>query len=169
MKKVLYGIFVFLFALILIGCGKSDEDKLQEYLEKISIQTEADANFYLPTCIDNLTDHSISWESSNKDVIRIGNMNLSTVGHYGGSVTAIKNALKENLGLKDKEVIKKISFDINSPYQEKVIGKNIYTNKNATVVMGNYIKKDLSVLEKWAKENGYTIEVTEKETVGADK
>lgn len=34
MKKILYGIFVFLFALVLIGCGKSDEDKLQEYLEK---------------------------------------------------------------------------------------------------------------------------------------
>lgn len=95
--------------------------------------------------------------------IRIGNMNLSTVGHYGGSVTAIKNALKENLGLKDKEVIKTISFNINSPYVEKVIGKNIYTNKNAPVVMGNYVKKDLSVLQKWATENGYTMEITEKE------
>ena len=88
MKKILYGIFVFLFALVLIGCGKSDEDKLQEYLEKISVQTEADANFYLPTCIDNLTDHSISWESSNKDVIRIGNMaNIEGVNYYTANVT----------------------------------------------------------------------------------
>ena len=48
--------------------------------------------------------------------IRIGNMNLSTVGHYGGSVDAIKAALKENLGLKDKETTKTISFNINKKY-----------------------------------------------------
>ena len=95
--------------------------------------------------------------------IRIGNMNLSTVGHYGGSVDAIKAALKENLGLKEKEVIKKMSFNINNKYEEKVIGKNVYTNKNATVVMGNYVKKDISVLQKWADENEFTLNITEKE------
>ena len=95
--------------------------------------------------------------------IRIGNMNLSTVGHYGGSVNAIKAALKENLGLKEKDTIKKVSFNINNPYQEKVIGKNIYTNKNAPVLMSDYTKKDISILKKWADENGFTIEITEKD------
>lgn len=95
--------------------------------------------------------------------IRIGNMNLSTVGHYGGSVDAIKAALKENLGLKEKETIKKMSFNINNKYEEKVIGKNIFTNKNATVVMGDYVRKDISVLQKWALENEYTLNITEKE------
>lgn len=95
--------------------------------------------------------------------IRIGNMNLSTVGHYGGSVDAIKSALKENLGLKEKESIKKMSFNINNPYKETVIGKNIYTNKNAPKLMENFEKKDISVLQKWAANNGYTVQIEEKE------
>jgi len=96
MKKILYGIFVFIFALLLIGCKKSDEDKLQEYLNKITIQNEANENFYLPSCIDNLTDHSISWESSNKEIIRIGNLaNIDGVNFYTANVTR---------GDEDKEV-----------------------------------------------------------------
>lgn len=95
--------------------------------------------------------------------IRIGNMDLSTVGHYGGSIDAIKNALKENLGLKEKKAIKTISFNINNPYKETIIGKNITTYKNAPVLMGNYVKKDISTLQNWANSNGYTIEITEKE------
>ena len=67
-------------------------------------------------------------------------MNLSTVGHYGGSVDAIKEALKENLNLKTPKTTKNIKFDINNPYQEKVIGKNIYTNKNETSLIGNTTK-----------------------------
>ncbi len=95
--------------------------------------------------------------------IRIGNMDLSTVGHYGGSVDAIKDALKENLGLQEKKAIKTFNFDINSPYKETVIGKNIYTNKNAPVLMGDYLKKDLSILTKWASNNGYSVDIEEQE------
>lgn len=95
--------------------------------------------------------------------IRIGNMDLSTVGHYGGSVDAIKKALKENLGLKQQDVIKNLSFDINKPYQETIIGKNIYTNKNAPALMGNYVKKDINTLKNWANSNGYILEIEERE------
>ena len=95
--------------------------------------------------------------------IRIGNMDLSTVGHYGGSVEAIKSALKENLGLKEKETIKKLSFDINNPYKETVIGKNVYTDKNPPKLMINFTKKDISVLKNWADTNGYTLEIEERE------
>jgi len=101
--------------------------------------------------------------TSYTQTIRIGNMDLSTVGHYGGSVNLIKKALKENLGLKEKEVIKNLSFDINNPYQEIVIGKNVYTDKNAPVLMGNYIKKDINSLKNWANNNGYLVEIEEKE------
>ena len=88
MKKMLYFIFVVLFALVLVGCTPSDEAKLQEYLSKITVQTEAQENFYLPSSIDGLTDHSISWESSNKEVIRIGNLaSVNGVNYYTANVT----------------------------------------------------------------------------------
>ena len=88
MKKMLYFIFVVLFALVLAGCTPSDEAKLQEYLSKITVQTEAQENFYLPSSIDGLTDHSISWESSNKEVIRIGNLaSVNGVNYYTANVT----------------------------------------------------------------------------------
>lgn len=88
MKKILYGIFVMLFALVLVGCGQSDEKKLEKYLSKITVQTEATENFYLPCSIDNLTDHSISWESSDKAVIKIGNLaEIEGVSYYTANVT----------------------------------------------------------------------------------
>ena len=88
MKKILYGIFVMLFAMVLIGCGQSDEKKLEKYLSKITVQTEATENFYLPSSIDNLTDHSISWESSDKNVIKIGNLApIDGIYYYTANVT----------------------------------------------------------------------------------
>ena len=95
--------------------------------------------------------------------IRIGNLNLSTVGNYGGSVDAVVTKMKENLGIKDKATIKNISFDINDKYVEKIVGSNIYTNKNAPVLMSNFVKKDINTLLNWAKENDFEVEITEKE------
>lgn len=95
--------------------------------------------------------------------IRIGNMDLSTVGHYGGSIDAIISALKENLGIKEKKTIKTLAFDINNPYKETVIGKNIYTNKNSVPLMPDFVRKDISVLQTWANDNGYTVEIIERE------
>ena len=87
MKKILYSIFVVVLSFILVACAPSDEEKLQEYIGKITVQTEATENFYLPSVIDNLTDHSISWESSNTDVIRIGNLaNIDGVNYYTANV-----------------------------------------------------------------------------------
>ena len=87
MKKILYSIFVIVLSFILVACAPSDEEKLQEYLGKITVQEEALENFYLPYSIDSLTDHSISWESSNSDVIKIGNLaNIDGVNYYTANV-----------------------------------------------------------------------------------
>lgn len=46
---------------------------------------------------------------------------------YNESVSEVSNAMKENLGLKEKETIKTFSFDSQEEYEEKVIGKGNYS------------------------------------------
>lgn len=46
---------------------------------------------------------------------------------YNESVSEVSNAMKENLGLKEKETIKTFSFDSQEKYEEKVIGKGNYS------------------------------------------
>lgn len=58
--------------------------------------------------------------------INISNMNLSMIIPHQKSINAVSNAMKENLGLKEKETIKTFSFNINNPYEEETIGKGIY-------------------------------------------
>lgn len=57
--------------------------------------------------------------------VNISGMNLSMIVAHQNSITAISNAMKENLGLKEKETIKNISFNINNPYEETTIGSGI--------------------------------------------
>lgn len=58
--------------------------------------------------------------------VNISNMNLSMIIPHKNSINVVSNAMKENLGLKEKDVIKTFSFNINNPYEEVVIGKGIY-------------------------------------------
>ena len=52
---------------------------------------------------------------------------LSCLGYYKGSLEAITNAMKENLGLKDIEVIKTFTYDYSDDYNlsSTIIGKGI--------------------------------------------
>lgn len=58
--------------------------------------------------------------------IHISGLNLSMIIPHKNSITTVSNAMKENLDLKKKDVIKTLSFDINKPYEESVIGKGVY-------------------------------------------
>lgn len=58
--------------------------------------------------------------------IHISGLNLSMIIPHQNSINVVSNAMKENLDLKKKDVIKNLSFDINNPYEEEVIGKGIY-------------------------------------------
>lgn len=60
------------------------------------------------------------------EYINISGMNLSMIIAHQNSINAVSNAMKENLGLRDKEVIKTLSFNINNPYEETIIGSGIY-------------------------------------------
>lgn len=58
--------------------------------------------------------------------INISGMNLSMIIAHQNSINAVSNAMKENLGQKNKDVIKTFNFNINSPYEETTIGSGIY-------------------------------------------
>lgn len=58
--------------------------------------------------------------------VNISGMNLSMIVAHQNSINAVSNAMKENLGLRNKEVIKTFSFNINNPYEDTVIGSGIY-------------------------------------------
>lgn len=60
------------------------------------------------------------------EYVNISGMDLSMVIAHQNSINAVSSAMKENLGLKEKEVIKTISFNINNPYEETTIGSGIY-------------------------------------------
>ena len=98
MKKILFNIFIVLIALVLVGCGQSDEKKLKSYLNKISIETEVTENFYLPSSVDGLNDHSISWESSNTKAIKVGNLaTVDGANYYNAKVTRSLEDVEEFL------------------------------------------------------------------------
>lgn len=57
--------------------------------------------------------------------INISGMDLSMIIPHQNSINAISAAMKENLGLKEKEMIKTFKFNINEPYEETTIGSDI--------------------------------------------
>lgn len=77
---------------------------------------------------------------------------------YDSSVKAVSNAMKENLGLKKAKPIKKFSFNINNPYEEKVIGKD-NTSKSSLVLLPNFVGKPLSYVNSFCSSNGIKVNV----------
>lgn len=59
--KVLSFIFILIFSFILVGCKNNDEELLQSYYDKLTIDTTIDGYMELPMYIDNLDDHNIGW------------------------------------------------------------------------------------------------------------
>ena len=75
MKSKLFSfILVLLFLFVLVGCGEpkvSDEEILNGYLSSVSLPTTIKEDFTLPYSVDNKDDHTITWVSSNTEVISI--------------------------------------------------------------------------------------------------
>lgn len=74
--------------------------------------------------------------------VRVSGLPLSMVVNYDDSVNAVKNAMKENLGLINKKSTYKLSFDINTPYTDTTIGSNMY-GKQSLEVLPNFTKYTL--------------------------
>ena len=78
--------------------------------------------------------------------------------YYNDSFNEIVKAMKINLGLEDKEIIKTISFNINNPYKEKTIGKGTFYQKDIDIVP-NFKGNTLSEVETWANSRGISLNV----------
>lgn len=85
-------------------------------------------------------------------------MNLYNFVPYNNSVAEIKTALKENLGIQKVKEIKKISFDVNTPYVEKVVGKGEY-KENRISLLPNFVGKDIDFVQAYATKNSLKIEI----------
>ena len=86
------------------------------------------------------------------------NLNLYNYVLYDESVKAVSNAMKENLGLKPTKVIKSFSFDVNTPYEKEVIGKNLSGKKSLTLVP-SFVGQTLSYAQSWCSSHGISVSV----------
>ncbi len=89
-----------------------------------------------------------------------GGTNLSLYNYvlYDDSVKAVSNAMKENLGEKKTKVIKSFSFDINTPYEKKVIGADI-TGTRSLVQLPNFVGQTVDYVRSYCSRNGISLSV----------
>lgn len=94
-------------------------------------------------------------------------LNLYNFIPYQGSIDDVIKAMKINLELEEKEVIKKFSFSVNEPYVETVIGKGNYTTlstdvkSQSLISLIGYTKEQAS---SYANKNNIKITFVEQET-----
>lgn len=95
-------------------------------------------------------------EYSNLNV-RISNNGpfTSAITFHNDSMEAIKKAMRINLGLEEKEMIKTFSFDANEEYTSKIIGKGLRSGGILEVVP-NFIGGTVAQAEEWANKNNIT-------------
>ena len=79
------------------------------------------------------------------------------------SVTAVSNAMKENLGLKPRTLIKEFSYVYGENYKAEVIGKNV-SGSNSFALLADFTKMTKEEAEAWAKKSNITIIWEEVET-----
>lgn len=92
-----------------------------------------------------------------------GNGYTYTFQNFQGSLDDIVKAMKINLGQMTKEEIKTFSFDINSPYEKKIIGDEYY-NEPRKQLIPNFSAYSLSEAQSWASRNGFNIAINTVET-----
>ena len=93
-------------------------------------------------------------------IVDYGGSNLSLYNYvlYNASVKACSNAMKENLGLKERKVVKSFSFDINTPYEKEVIGKKV-TDKTSLVFVPNFVGQSSSYAQSWCSSHGIKVSI----------
>lgn len=91
------------------------------------------------------------------------NMYTSAIGHYEGSLDAIKKAMKVNLELEEPEVIKTFKYSYNEAYESKLIGQGITTGEKLTLVP-SFIGQTASYVRDWGNQNGINIIVDGSES-----
>jgi len=103
--------------------------------------------------ISGYSEHIMDYSAFDNQGMR---MNLYNFIPYKGSVRDITNAMKINLGEKEAKVIKTLSFDINEPYTENVVGKGNY-NESRLSLLPNFIGSSEATVDTYAKKHGFKV------------
>lgn len=77
---------------------------------------------------------------------------------YKGSINDIKEALKNNLNPKDKKDIKDFSFNVDTPYTEKVIGQGKYSETRINL-LANLVGMNEKEASNYLKNNNLTANI----------
>lgn len=85
---------------------------------------------------------------------------------YQGSINEISKAMKINLGLLKDDPIKSFDFDINTPYEEKIIGKGKY-NDSGISILPSFVGRPLSEVQSYCNSRGISLNVEKVETISS--
>ena len=83
-------------------------------------------------------------------------MYTSALGYYDGSLEAIKELMKENLGLKEKKQIKTFSYKFGENYEANSTGKGITAGSRLQTVP-SFIGQSEAQVRNWGSANGVNI------------
>ncbi len=82
---------------------------------------------------------------------------------YKGSIEDISTAMKINLEEQEQTIIKKYNFNINNPYEKKIIGKGYY-NESGIALLPSFVGKDISNAQNYCSTRGITLNIEKIET-----
>lgn len=82
----------------------------------------------------------------------------------GASLNAIVSAMKQNLGLEEVTVVKKMEFDISKPFEMKTIGADVYGGGASYSLLPNFVGSSESYARSWLSSHGIAVTVVYKES-----
>ena len=82
---------------------------------------------------------------------------------YKGSMKDISDAMKENLGLKEKTITKQYDFDINEEYEPHVIGKGYYEDYSLSL-LPSFVGRDISEVQNYCNSRGISLTINKVST-----
>lgn len=82
---------------------------------------------------------------------------------YRGSMEDISDAMKENLGLKEKTITKQYDFDINEEYEPHVIGKGYYEDYSLSL-LPSFVGRDISEVQNYCNSRGISLTINKVST-----
>lgn len=82
---------------------------------------------------------------------------------YKGSMEDISDAMKENLGLKEKTITKQYDFDINEEYEPHVIGKGYYEDYSLSL-LPSFVGRDISEVQNYCNSRGISLTINKVST-----
>ena len=70
--------------------------------------------------------------------------------------------MKQNLGLEQVKLIKKMNFSIEKEYKQTIIGNDVVTGSKTYTLLPNFVGKSESYARGWLANNGLSASVTTK-------